>query len=205
MVAEYNLAEFSPGLFRQLNIPLDPVVANAVPKRQGEFLAGRLLAMKALGNFGMVSRSIPKSSSGNPIWPQGIRGSITHSNGTVGVWITSNPVDLGLDIESRITTRQAAAIRRVVLTDAEREMGLGDADLTTVFSAKETIFKALYPRVSYRFGFDCAELAARPRRDVAAFRLTRTLCREATAGTTLEVRTRWIGDQVLTQCRVPAT
>ena len=54
-------------------------VAMAVPKRQQEFLAGRLCAHAALCELGMPRMALPSRADRTPAWPDPVVGSITHS------------------------------------------------------------------------------------------------------------------------------
>ncbi|MFQ6310829.1 4'-phosphopantetheinyl transferase family protein [Lysobacter capsici] len=73
-------------------------------------------------------------------------------------------IGLGIDIESRIDARLAGEIRGVVVDAAEQaviEAGFDDAvaGLAAAFSAKEALYKALYPQVRAFFGFEAMRLA----------------------------------------------
>lgn len=54
------------------------VVRNAARKRRREFAAGRSAARRALGQMGVPCQPIPKGNFGEPIWPTGYGGSISH-------------------------------------------------------------------------------------------------------------------------------
>ena len=74
----------------ELRTPGDPsllepeealAVANAVPKRVQEFAAGRLCARRALAEFGVVDFPVRAARDRQPIWPEFLVGSITHTRG----------------------------------------------------------------------------------------------------------------------------
>ncbi|WP_374216235.1 4'-phosphopantetheinyl transferase, partial [Frankia sp. R82] len=53
-------------------------VARAVPSRRAEFVTGRACARLALARLGVAPRPILRGPRGEPTWPRGIVGSITH-------------------------------------------------------------------------------------------------------------------------------
>ena len=70
-------------------------------KRAQEFRVGRFIASKALERFNQNSISIEKGSSGEPIWPKGICGSISHSKGNyfIGLGLEDDFRAIGVDVE----------------------------------------------------------------------------------------------------------
>lgn len=114
------------------------LVAAAVPKRQREFAAGRILA-RQLGLPGPLRVGTARE----PLWPAGIVGSITHCDDLAAVAITRCPGLLGIDVEAARSLPDG--VRAMVLTDAERQFGPIEA--TVAFSAKEAVYKAIHPRV----------------------------------------------------------
>src|SRR5688572_29707947 len=64
-------------------IPLPATLHGAVPKRQAEFRAGRYCAMTALTALDarFAGCEVGRADSGAPVWPAGIVGSISHSDG----------------------------------------------------------------------------------------------------------------------------
>ena len=56
-------------------------LGRAVPKRIGEFAAGRLCARRGLAEFGVVDFAVEMAADRQPIWPAALVGSITHTAG----------------------------------------------------------------------------------------------------------------------------
>ncbi len=108
------------------------------------------------GSFGGIGRA----DDGRPLWPDGVVGTITHTAelGVAAVAQSSNCAGLGLDIED-VSRKTTTDISRRVCTATEKEW-VGDdlRRLRTLFSAKESIFKALFPRQRIFLGFQDAEL-----------------------------------------------
>ncbi|MEQ5870025.1 4'-phosphopantetheinyl transferase superfamily protein [Sagittula sp. NFXS13] len=200
LTAQYDVARYDPFDFDRHGVVLPPEFGQAVAKRQAEFLAGRVLAKRAMTLLGSSGAPPTRGALGEPLFAKGVRGSISHSQGRVGVWVTRRPCDLGLDIEHLAAGARGDAIRQVALTEAERAMQLSDAAVTTAFSAKEALYKALFPTVGRRFGFDAAELLHAPDASRARLRLTRNLAPGLPAGQILTIKVSWTGKQVMTQC-----
>lgn len=73
------------------------------------------------------------------------------------------PGGVGIDIEAMLPDRTAEEIGNSVVNNKERAVlhnSVYDFSfmLTLVFSAKESLFKALYPYVKYYFGFEVATI-----------------------------------------------
>ncbi|WP_160152191.1 4'-phosphopantetheinyl transferase [Microbulbifer sp. ALW1] len=164
---EFDSAGYQPTLYPQLGIALPEPIARSLPKRQAGFLAGRYAAALALQHLAPVRNQDLQVGIGeqrNPLWPSGVVGSISHV-GSVAVCAVSRRLDmdyLGIDVEVLIPTRVCREIATIVATRRERELlsdqGLSErVALTLIYSAKESLFKALYPSVRDYFGFEVAE------------------------------------------------
>ncbi len=156
-VARYFPQQSLPhgGMPYGLTLPED--LQRAVAKRQAEFIAGRVAACDALQAVGATPQMLAVGKHRAPRWPQGVVGSISHNENlalAVAQRVDSG-VDallLGVDVESRIDDRSLPAIQSTIATAQEAVIlalvSLNAAQrVTTLFSAKESLFKALYPRV----------------------------------------------------------
>ncbi|MDT5175634.1 MAG: hypothetical protein QOG37_2885, partial [Mycobacterium sp.] len=56
----------------------EPLIAKSVAKRRSEFITVRHCARVALGELGVPPAPILKGDKGEPCWPDGIVGSLTH-------------------------------------------------------------------------------------------------------------------------------
>lgn len=150
-------------------LPHHDRLANAVARRKAEHLAGRIAAHEAL-RFHGVNDYIPDIGLLRaPCWPPGFTGSITHTDkialATVIADSPARPCGIGIDTESIINAYEAQDIAAGIVNAAERELlaicGLPfPAALTLAFSAKESLFKALYRHVGQYFDFSAAEITA---------------------------------------------
>ena len=70
------------------------------PKRLADFSTGRYCAMKALEQIGIQNVIIPIGKDREPIWPEGIVGSISHCESLTGAIVSrkADHISLGLDI-----------------------------------------------------------------------------------------------------------
>ena len=150
--------------------PLEEAVLGptALERRRVYFGLGRAAARDALAELGIHEVAIGRGSAGEPLWPDGIVGAITHA-GDVAVAVVGRRSDysgLGLDVEE-LARGPSARAARLVCRPAEMEWAAvesGTRRLTTIFSAKEAVFKALFPLERVWLGFGDAELTWVPER-----------------------------------------
>lgn len=133
-------------------------VARAIPRRQAEFAAGRRAARAALAGIGHPACAIPVGERRAPVWPRGVVGAITHDKGVALAAVLPAESALGLGID----LTEAAALpgkTRTEILPFEAEAGLDDIAARAGFSAKESLFKALFPSIRDYFGFSSARVA----------------------------------------------
>ena len=163
---------FDPTTFTDADLlwlPHHAELANAGRKRKAEHLAGRIAVAHALPDH-----AIPGiGPSGEPLWPEGVSGSITHSGTQAMAIVVRHPTALvGIDCEAILAEREAREIQDGII-DAQEAMCLTRSGypfalaLTLAFSAKESLFKALFPQVKTYMGFDCARVTALDERTIS--------------------------------------
>lgn len=137
-------------------------IDNFHEKRKHEFLLGRLCASKAhQAHFGKDLISIPMNINRAPIWPSEVIGSITHNEFLVGAAVSDREILLGLGIDFEVLGRTKIELSRYIRSpmDIKDHKGFTQQELLTIiFSAKESLYKALYPSVNSFFGFEVAAL-----------------------------------------------
>ncbi|MDF0729138.1 4'-phosphopantetheinyl transferase superfamily protein [Pseudomonas entomophila] len=149
--------------FQRAGIEHTPNLQRSVAKRQAEYLAGRVCARAALQRLDGRDYVPGTHEDRSPIWPAGIRGSITHGQGWAAAVVAAEGrcAGLGLDQESLLDAERAERLAGEILTPAElqrldrAQVGLA---VTLTFSLKESLFKALYPLTLTRFYFEHAEV-----------------------------------------------
>lgn len=162
---DYFLSNYQHFLFETYNILCPDTIQRSVAKRQAEYLTGRYCAVQSLALFGITVADIPIGKHRNPIWPEGVCGSITHTynKGVAVCAFNKNYQYLGIDLENRLPMKIVLDIKSSIVNQAEEKV-LVQSDLafedafTLVFSAKEALFKALYPSVGAYFDFSAAEV-----------------------------------------------
>lgn len=162
---------FDPALliaddFQRSAVPPPASIQRSVAKRQAEFLAGRLCARAALHQLDNLDCVPAIGEDRAPVWPQHISGSITHSSGHAAAIVGHKAQwrGLGMDLENVLSLERAERLAGEILTAAElQRMAMLPREqhallVTLTFSAKESLFKALYPIVQKRFYFEHAEV-----------------------------------------------
>jgi enterobactin synthetase component D len=136
----------------------------AVPSRRRDYLAGRHCARLAIAALVGAAPDVPRGPDGTPVWPEGVVGSITHSGAlaSAAAALAADTQGIGIDTERLERFRSHITISRLVVLPSEARIGHpalpDDLRLPLVFSAKEALFKCLYPIVRRRFYFESAEL-----------------------------------------------
>ncbi|AOX99755.1 hypothetical protein BJP62_04355 [Jeongeupia sp. USM3] len=189
---------------------LPAALAGAALKRRLEFLAGRDCARDALRRAGYDGNApLAIGDDRAPQWPAGWVGAITHSHGLAlaAVAPAARQCGLGIDVEPWVDAARADRLRAQVGSDSEWQRapaGSSDAEwFITVFSMKESLFKALYPQVRRYFGFHDAEVVAASA-DAATLRLTTTLSDACPQSAEYTLRIARSDGFVLSLCAVPA-
>ena len=135
-------------------------IENFHPNRQTEFLLGRVCASKAYElHFGSELLTLPTSVDRSPVWPKEVIGSISHSQNWVGAAVSSNQTLLGIGIDFEVIGRAKLALSRYIRSSKDlntHHLLSSNELLTLIFSAKESLYKALYPQVKSFFGFEAA-------------------------------------------------
>lgn len=132
---------------------------NFAQKRRYEYVAGRICALKALEQLNIKNFEIKSGPNREPIWPENIVGSISHHQEFVLAAASKELKGLGVDIEGIIEVERFENIKSQFITKGEEERFKIDHVIgTLIFSAKESLYKALFPTVNEFFGFADAEV-----------------------------------------------
>ncbi|MFE5792306.1 4'-phosphopantetheinyl transferase [Streptomyces sp. NPDC056503] len=141
------------------------IVANSVASRRAEFAAGRHCARLALEGLGIPPVPIPSGPRGEPRWPDGIVGSLTHCAGfrAAAVARRADVRAVGIDAEPHAPLPEgvldaiALPEEAAHLRELRRDRPGVDWD-RLLFSAKESVYKAWFPLAARMLGFDEARL-----------------------------------------------
>ena len=137
-------------------------IARARDRRRREFIAGRVLAKKTLAGLGKICDSLPAHELRHPKWPEGYIGSISHSRTLVTAVVARTPQLAGLGIDVERARSVTPDLHRSLFTASERTLIDREAanDVATVlFSCKESVYKAVFPRFREFLEFGDVELA----------------------------------------------
>lgn len=111
---------FEPDTFHEhdlLWLPHHAQLARAGRKRKAEHLAGRIAAVQALREWG--HKNVPgMGEQRQPLWPEGLSGSISHCATTALAVVSHQPV--GVDIEAIFTAQTAAELAGSIVTETEK-------------------------------------------------------------------------------------
>jgi 4'-phosphopantetheinyl transferase EntD len=149
--------------------PLYPAEAEhlrlAVAKRRDEFATVRGCARRALRQLGLSRPAMVPDRGGEPPWPEGIVGSMTHTDGYCAAAVAQRlrVRSLGIDAEQNAPLPEdvlaliAGTAERARL-DALASEHPGVAWDRLLFSAKESVYKTWYPVIGTSLGFDDVDL-----------------------------------------------
>lgn len=157
----FNKDLFMASAYAENGITQPEHLHTAIPKRNAEYLIGRLCAKKALADLNIDDYPLINPDK-SPQWPALSCGSISHSKQLAAaiVALKSHWQGLGLDIEYLLTKPRSEKLLSTIVNQQERQLVDDDISLftTLAFSIKESLFKALYPLTGKRFYFENAEI-----------------------------------------------
>jgi 4'-phosphopantetheinyl transferase EntD len=166
-VSIIDLDRYRPALFAEQRVAMPDTIGRSVPKRQAEYLHGRLAARNALAPFGLAHFQVGTGPSREPLWPAGIIGSISHNRRLAAAVALDSAMHgaIGIDVESIVDAATRDALQRTALSPCEvavLERACPTLPLewllTVAFSAKESFFKAAFADVGRYFDFDAIAL-----------------------------------------------
>lgn len=140
----------------------EPLIAKSVPKRRNEFVTVRYCARQALVELGADPVPILKGEKGEPCWPDGYVGSLTHCEGFRGAVVgrRGEVRSVGIDAEPHDVLPQG--VLDAISLPAERGelQALGDGVHwdRVLFCAKEATYKAWFPLTRRWLGFEDAHI-----------------------------------------------
>lgn len=140
--------------------------ADEADSRYRQHVATQLLAAELLEAQGAGDGVVSARPDRAPQWPQGFVGSITHTArfAAVAVMPQSMARSVGIDAERELAADQQELVRQYCLVGGELAALTGSSSLsqtqilTLCFSAKEAVFKCLYPLVNHHFDFTCVRI-----------------------------------------------
>ncbi|MHA7837785.1 MAG: 4'-phosphopantetheinyl transferase family protein [bacterium] len=136
------------------------LVAGAVESRQREFAGGRVLVRRLLEARGIRDFPLLRDADRVPIWPLGVVGCISHTHDlAVAILSAGEPwAGLGIDVEPDEPVERG--IERIVCRGPEKAWLEAAPDpeergrrCKMIFSVKEAVYKAFFPRTRTFWSF----------------------------------------------------
>jgi 4'-phosphopantetheinyl transferase EntD len=157
-----SLGELFPAcaLAAEMRVPGDPALlyseeaahlGRAAPKRTQEFAAGRLCARRVLSELGIENFPLQAASDRQPLWPAGIVGSITHTDGFCAAVAAEKKHLIAVGLDCEVAGSVKAELWPTLFRDEETRWLCRlpppeqPAAATLIFCAKEAFYKCQYP------------------------------------------------------------
>jgi 4'-phosphopantetheinyl transferase EntD len=143
------------------------MVAKSVEKRRREVASARTCARRALAGLGIPATPILRGPKGEPVWPSGIVGSITHTTGYYAAAVARAGTVRSIGIDAEVHGElPAGVLGHIAFGDelawvAGRDHGAVWWD-RLLFSAKESVYKAWFPLTGRWLGFEDASVTIDP-------------------------------------------
>jgi len=145
------------------------VISRAVDKRRREFRTVRHCARRALRQLGVPAAAVLPGERGEPQWPAGVVGSMTHCGGyrAAAVAHSSQVRTLGIDAEPHEPLPEGV-LDAISLSEERDHLAELAATATAtcwdriLFCAKESVYKAWFPLTQRWLGFEDAAVTINP-------------------------------------------
>jgi 4'-phosphopantetheinyl transferase EntD len=141
-------------------------VGQAVDKRRREFTTARACVREAFRRLGLPPCAVPNGARGEPLWPAGIVGSITHCEGyrACAIARSTQMATIGIDAEPHAALPDGLlgeiAIAQELSWLRERSDDAPEVHWDRLlFSAKEAVYKAWFPLTRRWLGFEDAAVS----------------------------------------------
>jgi 4'-phosphopantetheinyl transferase EntD len=141
-------------------------LGEAVEKRRREFVTARACARDALGRLGIAPEPIPTGSRGEPVWPAGVVGSITHCAGYRACAVARDRDLTTIGVDAEVAEPLPAGLIGDIALPEERQalerLAAEDPGVSwdrLLFSIKESIYKAWFPLTRSWLGFEDASVS----------------------------------------------
>ena len=140
----------------------EPLIARSVAKRRNEFITVRYCARIALGELGFPAVPILKGEKGEPCWPDGVVGSLTHCAGFRGAVVGRKGAVRSVGVDAEPHDVLPDGVLDAISLPAERtELAALPAAVhwdRILFCAKEATYKAWFPLTKRWLGFEDAHI-----------------------------------------------
>ncbi len=125
-----------------------PLIAKAAPGRVRDFTLGRRCARQAMGRLGVNEAAVLSGPDREPLWPDEVVGSITHTAGYVAAAVArrSDRLAVGIDVEPNGPLEDGVVARIARQEELPQLAVEGSLSVERLlFCAKDAIYKVWYP------------------------------------------------------------
>jgi len=159
----------------ELRLPGDPALlmhaealclGGSVGKRRQEFAAGRLCARRAMAAFEIHDFQLLVAADRQPLWPQTLVGSITHTQGLCAAALASRLSLAAIGMDCEVVGHVKPELWNTICLEQELSWVLSlpyaeqEAAVSLIFSAKEAFYKCQFPLTSEWLDFHDLYIAA---------------------------------------------
>jgi 4'-phosphopantetheinyl transferase EntD len=144
----------------------EAAVGRAVEKRRREFVTARACARGALAQLGLSPQAIPAGTRGEPLWPEGVVGSITHCEGYRACAAAPSAAHSTIGVDAEVNEALPEGVLEDIALSGERKWVrqlTGDQPAVhwdrLLFSIKESVYKAWFPLAESWLGFEDAAVS----------------------------------------------
>lgn len=201
-LVKYDIAHYRDNFFTQYAISPPGDTGLVAIKRRAEYLAVRYATQRLLRAWDCYD-NVCSAPNRAPVWPAGFCGSLSHTSECV-IAVIAPAVGItipGVDIEE-LSQPDIKEIADTFTTRQERDylLSIENIDIETllviVFSAKESLYKSLYPEVGFFFDFDVACLCEiNSQEQMFTLMLTQRLSPDYVAGSLISGYLRYAGEK----------
>lgn len=168
----------------------EAALGTAVNSRRREFVTARACAREALAILGHPVVAIASGPAGEPLWPEGVVGSITHCDGLRACALAPATAVAAIGLDAEVNQPLPPGVLASVASATER-LALPAADGVVhwdrlLFSAKEAAYKAWFAMTGRMLGFEDAA--------VIVSATTGTFTARAMDGIEPDLEGRWAAD-----------
>ncbi|WP_440073913.1 4'-phosphopantetheinyl transferase family protein [Streptosporangium sp. OZ121] len=154
------------------------VISRSVEQKRAEFATARMCARKAMSALGLPPQQVLPGVRGEPQWPKGVVGSITHCTGYRAAVVGASSEGLTIGIDAEPDKGIASGVLEAISKPEEREAirvlnreHPGPSWDRLLFSAKESVYKAWFPLTRRWLDFESATVTFDPLRGTFYARL----------------------------------
>lgn len=200
----FDRRAYQDTLFTRYAIPFPPNLHSAGVKRRAEYLAARYGAKLLLQNQ-QCNANVSSAADRSPVWPAGWCGSLSHTHDHAIAIIARRRAGLALGIDIEVLAPETMRETVDIFASPQEQALLAGCDLPyetallIAFSAKESLYKALYPEVGHYFDFAAARVCHLDTfTQRITLQLTQTLAASRPQGSQLTGYYALAGDNVIT-------